>query len=181
MIRSDAGLGPVLSAACAFFLMFSAVAMAGPASQSVPKAEPAYRSYKKEIGCLARAIYFEARGEPWSGQRAVAQVILNRVKSEYYPDTICDVVYQNDHLKNACQFSFACDGIPDKIKEPEAFKRAELIARESFQCNELWCETDAPLARSTHYHADTVKPWWSKKLERTGQVGSHIFYYTATM
>lgn len=156
-------------------------ALAKTPSISQAQGETSYRSYKKEIECLAKAIYFEARGEPEAGQKAVGRVILNRVESNYYPDTVCDVVYQNDHMKNACQFSFACDGIPDRINEPRAFDRADSIARTVFECAGDACEFDEGLGRSTHYHADFVRPWWAKKLERTGQVGRHIFYFTASM
>lgn len=144
-----------------------------------------YVSYKKELECLTRAIYFEARGEPERGQEAVALVVLNRVKSAYYPDTVCDVVYQNDHKRNACQFSFACDGKPDAIKEEDAFAKAKLIAGDALSCGpgsiKGRCERTSLFMRSTHYHADYVSPHWAKKLQRTGQVGRHIFYYTASM
>jgi spore germination cell wall hydrolase CwlJ-like protein len=133
-----------------------------------------------EVTCLAEAIYFEARGEPIAGQKAVAKVILNRVDSRYYPNSICGVVYQNDHKKNACQFSFACDGVPKRITETQAFKIAERLAAQIFSCDDCR-DPDKPLERSTHYHADYVTPWWAKKLERTGKVGRHIFYYTASM
>jgi spore germination cell wall hydrolase CwlJ-like protein len=139
-----------------------------------------YRSYQKELDCLAKAVYFEARGEPAAGQQAVAQVILNRVDSPFYPDTICDVVYQNDHMKNACQFSFACDGEPDRVTEPRAFRQAMATAVALFECDKLCRKSHGAIARSTHYHADYVSPSWSAKLQRTGNVGRHIFYYTAS-
>ncbi len=75
--------------------------------------------------CLANAIYFESRGEPVRGQIAVAQVVMNRVFSAYYPNTVCGVVYQNAHRHLACQFTFACDGIPDIVTEPRAWERAK--------------------------------------------------------
>jgi len=80
---------------------------------------------ERELRCLAEGMYFEARSEPLRGQLAVGRVIMNRVASDAYPDTICDVVYQNDHMRNRCQFSFACDGKPDKIAE---YERAHGIA-----------------------------------------------------
>lgn len=162
-----------------FLLLLPAVAQAKP---PVPDSVGTkYVSYKKELECLARAIYFEARGEPEKGQEAVALVVLNRVKSDYYPDTVCDVVYQNDHMHNACQFSFACDGKPDAINEKDAFEQAERIASEVLTCGNGHCERATLFLRSTHYHADYVSPRWAKKLKRTGQVGRHIFYYTASM
>jgi spore germination cell wall hydrolase CwlJ-like protein len=140
-----------------------------------------FRSYNKEIACLAKAIYFEARGEPLAGQQYVARVVLNRVDSAYYPSTICDVVHQNDHMKNACQFSFVCDGIPERISEPLAFGIALRIARRNFRCDKSCRDSAGPLSRSTHYHATSVAPYWADKLRRTGAVGQHVFYFTPTM
>jgi spore germination cell wall hydrolase CwlJ-like protein len=176
VIRSTASGRLCISILGALLLFLPAVAQANTAP-SVSK----YSSYKKEMECLARAIYFEARGEPEKGQEAVALVVLNRVKNEHYPDTVCGVVYQNDHMRNKCQFSFACDGKPDTIKEKDAYKKAERIAREVLACGEGDCDKPNLLEQSTHYHASSVKPRWAKKLKRTGQVGSHIFYYTASM
>ncbi|WP_309086131.1 cell wall hydrolase [Chelativorans sp.] len=181
MIRSCASAKLALGFLASIFLSGPAAADMIPVPQPRSEAAPDFRSYEKEIGCLATAIYFEARSEPPAGQWAVAQVILNRLESDFYPKSVCGVVYQNDHLKNACQFSFACDGIPDRIEEPYAFRIAELIARNSFECEQTRCGAGDPLARSTHYHADYVSPWWAQKLERTGKVGRHIFYYTASM
>ncbi|WP_173934378.1 cell wall hydrolase [Chelativorans sp. Marseille-P2723] len=167
--------------ACALLVAQSAAANAGRIVAEI-KDSSVYRSYNSEIECLATAIYFEARGEPVSGQNAVAKVILNRVKSQFYPDTVCDVVYQNSHRRNACQFSFACDGSGNPITDPEAYKKAEAIARKIFACDDRGCpEVLRPIQRSTHYHADYVSPRWAKKLEKTGKIGRHIFYYTATM
>ena len=91
----------------------------------------------KHEKCLANAVYFEARGEAVRGQIAVAQVVLNRVFSPFYPKTVCDVVYQNAHRRYACQFTFACDGIPDVVTEPDAYSRAERIARDMLD-GKLW-------------------------------------------
>lgn len=169
-----------LLASLVFFLPVTVQAKPS-ASVSDASSSSRYVSYRKELECLARAIYFEARGEPDRGQEAVALVILNRVKSEYYPDTVCKVVYQNAHMRNACQFSFACDGKPDEINEKDAYAKAESIATQVFGCENGGCESPNLFMRSTHYHADYVTPRWAKKLQRTGQVGRHIFYYTASM
>ena len=136
-----------------------------------------------EQTCLAEAIYFEARSEPEAGQAAVGRVILNRVDSPYYPDTVCDVVYQNAEKFNACQFSFACDGTEPQIKESDAYARAMVVAAQLVACDRdcrVTTGTKGGIATSTHYHADYVSPWWSSKLKRLGHVGRHIFYYTAT-
>ncbi|MEO9528823.1 cell wall hydrolase [Roseibium sp.] len=129
---------------------------------------------KKEQRCLAEAIYFEARGETEDGQEAVAQVVLNRVKNPAYPDTICGVVYQNRHKRNRCQFSFACDGIKDRIASPVAWKTAQKLAREVLDGKRYSKMVDA----STHYHATYVNPRWAKSMAKRGQVGLHIFYKT---
>ncbi|WP_417685287.1 cell wall hydrolase [Roseibium sp.] len=129
---------------------------------------------KKEQRCLAEAIYFEARGESEEGQIAVAQVVLNRVKNPSYPDSICGVVYQNKHKRNRCQFSFACDGIPDRIAQPNSWKTAERLAKEVIGGKQYLKMVDA----STHYHANYVAPRWRKAMVKRGQVGLHIFYKT---
>jgi len=125
-----------------------------------------------EESCLAVAIYFEARSESEMGQKAIAKVILNRTKNPNFPNTICGVVYQNADRRSGCQFSFACDGIPDEPKSGPAWARAKEIAR-------LAMEGDMGIAEikgATHYHADYVNPGWSNMLKRLGKIGRHIFY-----
>ncbi|NKX62950.1 cell wall hydrolase [Labrenzia sp. 5N] len=129
---------------------------------------------KKEQRCLAEAIYFEARGESEDGQVAVAQVVLNRVKNPAYPDSICGVVYQNRHKRNRCQFSFACDGIKDRISSPTAWATAQKLARDVADGKRYSKMVDA----STHYHATYVNPRWAKSMAKRGKVGLHIFYKT---
>ena len=129
---------------------------------------------KKEQRCLAEAIYFEARGESEDGQVAVAQVVLNRVKNPAYPNSICGVVYQNKHKRNRCQFSFACDGIKDRIASPAAWKTAQRLAKDVSDGKRFSKMVDA----STHYHATYVNPRWAKAMAKRGQVGLHIFYKT---
>lgn len=128
----------------------------------------------KEQRCLAEGIYFEARGESEEGQVAVAQVVLNRVKNPAYPNSICGVVYQNKHKRNRCQFSFACDGIRDRISSPGAWKTAQRLAKEVLDGKQYLKMVDA----STHYHATYVNPRWAKSMVKRGQVGLHIFYKT---
>jgi spore germination cell wall hydrolase CwlJ-like protein len=142
------------------------------------------RQKVRQIQCLATAMYFEARGEPARGQFIVGRVILNRVASRYYPDDVCDVVYQNAHMKNACQFSFACDGLPNRVRETDAWSEIKRRAAYLLECDakcSLAAIGRSELWTSTHYHADYVSPNWANKLQRTGQVGRHIFYYTSTM
>lgn len=135
---------------------------------------PASVFSEAEQKCLATAIYFEARGENTRGQAAVAQVILNRVRNPTYPDTICGVVYQNSDWRNACQFSFACDGIPDRITSPEHYRLAKDIAL-AVTAGKIFI---SDVGSSTHYHATYVKPRWSRTMEKMKKIGLHIFYRT---
>lgn len=178
MSSVSAGGSPALLLACA--LLIGGQTAAAEAQSKFDILEPVFRSYNAEIECLAQAVYFEARGEPLAGQHAVARVILNRVDSAYYPATVCEVVYQNRHMTNACQFSFACDGTELTIRESEAFDTAQIVASANFRCDQFCRSRRGAIARSTHFHADYVEPWWSASLERTGKVGRHIFYYTST-
>jgi spore germination cell wall hydrolase CwlJ-like protein len=129
---------------------------------------------RRQAQCLARAIYFEARSEPVDGQFAVARVVLNRAESGHYPDTICRVVYQNAHMRDRCQFSFACDGLPDEPTESVAWAMALGMAAALVRTEDPLMP--AELLQSTHYHADYVHPAWAPKLAMTGTVGRHIFY-----
>lgn len=132
----------------------------------------AVRVAAKQLECLSTAIYFEARGESYRGQVAVAQVVLNRTKDHRYPDTICAVVYQNQHRRNACQFSFACDGIPDRINDRKAWAQAEEISKK-VTGGELYL---AEVGEATHYHATYVRPAWAPRMDRLTQIGLHVFY-----
>jgi len=121
--------------------------------------------------CLAEAIYFEARGETIEGQFAVAEVILNRVDSARYPNTVCDVTTQGTGRRYACQFTYTCDGVPDIITDTRGWHRAGQIARIMMDGGPRRMTSGA-----THYHADWVSPSWAQVYPRTAQVGSHIFY-----
>ena len=130
-----------------------------------------------EQQCLAEGIYFEARSESVAGQKAVAEVIKNRVESRFYPSTICGVVYQGaqralDAGKVNCQFSFACDGSMDRWTPTGiAWERAQHLAAISL------ADGFEPITNeATHYHANYVRPGWSRKLKRTKRVGIHTFY-----
>ncbi len=128
----------------------------------------------KQQKCLAEGIYFEARGEPDSGQAAVAQVILNRVRNPAYPKTICGVVYQNERHRHACQFSFACDGRSEVIAEQRQWDTARRIARD-VTAGRTWLEE---VGDSTHYHAGYVRPGWGRRMIKVDRIGAHIFYRT---
>jgi hypothetical protein len=122
--------------------------------------------------CLANAVYFEARGEPVRGQIAVAQVVMNRVFSGYYPNDVCGVVYQNAHRHLACQFTFACDGIPDRITEPDAWARAKRISAATLD-GTVWLPE---IGKATHYHAHWVHPRWVRTMHKLSRIGVHTFY-----
>ena len=124
--------------------------------------------------CLAEGIYFEARGESKKGQAAVAQVIVNRVKNPAFPNSICGVVYHNKHRRNACQFSFACDGIRDRVNSKKAWRIAKKIADDMIDGREWLREVGS----SSHYHANYVRPRWARKMKRMTQIGKHIFFRT---
>ena len=126
----------------------------------------------KHERCLADAVYFEARGEPVRGQMAVAQVVINRVFSGYYPNNICGVVYQNAHRHRRCQFTFACDGRPERVNEPAAWERAQNIAREALEGN-FWLNE---VGKATHYCARWVHPRWVRKMRKLDRIGVHTFY-----
>nr|WP_210340149.1 cell wall hydrolase [Microvirga splendida] len=126
----------------------------------------------KEQRCLAEAVYFEARSEPVEGQAAVAQVVLNRVKSGLYPSSICGVVYQNRHRHLACQFTFACEGKALRIRDTESWDRARQVASAVLEGRTYL----ADVGGATHYHADYVRPSWSRRLKKMDVIGRHIFY-----
>ncbi|MFN3351578.1 cell wall hydrolase [Pseudorhodoplanes sp.] len=126
----------------------------------------------KHHRCLANAIYFEARGEVERGQMAVAQVVLNRVFTGYYPGNVCDVVYQNAHRKLACQFTFACDNVKDVVRDQKAWEVATRIADEALD-GKFWLPE---VGKATHYHATYVSPWWVRTMTKHTRLGVHIFY-----
>ena len=121
---------------------------------------------------MATAIYFEARDESIKGQIAVGQVIMTRVRSSYYPNTICGVVYQGQWNKNACQFSFACDGLPDVPREHKEWETALQVAKDVIS-GKVYLEE---VGDATHYHATYVSPSWTKLVKRVAKIGGHIFY-----
>jgi spore germination cell wall hydrolase CwlJ-like protein len=126
----------------------------------------------KSEKCLADAVYFEARGEAVRGQIAVAQVVMNRTFSGFYPNTVCGVVYQNKHRHMACQFTFACDDNPDVVNEPDMWDRAKKIARAMLD-GQLWLPE---VGKSTHYHAYWVRPSWVSEMKKMYKFGVHTFY-----
>ena len=131
--------------------------------------EAAKLAYERR--CLAQALYYEARSESVMGQLAVADVIMNRVKSGIYPDTICDVVFEGSERRTGCQFSFACDGSMRVAVRPKTWERADELA------GFVMAGLREPVTRSaTHYHASYVDPHWADTLVPTAYIGTHIFY-----
>jgi spore germination cell wall hydrolase CwlJ-like protein len=121
--------------------------------------------------CLTEALYFEARGENLIGQVAVAEVILNRTDSKSYPNSVCSVVHQGESKRNACQFSFICDGKVEHIGDREAFEELGKVAWVMLQG-----KPRILTGKATHYHNTSVLPRWAKRLVRTARIGDHIFY-----
>jgi hypothetical protein len=121
--------------------------------------------------CLAQAIYYEARSEDEAGQRAVAQVVLNRLRHPAYPASVCGVVYQGSERRSGCQFTFTCDGSLARGPREPGWSRARRIAAES-----LAGKVYAPVGHATHYHTNQVLPYWAPKLLKSAVIGAHIFY-----
>ncbi|WP_342070541.1 cell wall hydrolase [Yoonia algicola] len=124
-----------------------------------------------EWQCLAEALYFEARGETVRGMFAVGEVIMNRVDSNSYPDSLCGVINQGTGRQYACQFTYTCDGKPETIAEPRSWERVGKVARMLID--------GAPRALTggaTHYHTKAVNPSWAQRFPRTAAIGFHYFY-----
>jgi spore germination cell wall hydrolase CwlJ-like protein len=122
-----------------------------------------------DLDCMADAVYYEARGEGIRGQRAVAQVVMNRVKQPGFPKSVCGVVFQR--ARHGCQFSFACDGSMRHAREAEAWRRARRVAARA-----LAGVVFSEVGSATHFHAMGVTPAWGDQMRRVAQVGEHVFY-----
>ncbi len=132
--------------------------------------QPAPRA-SAPLQCLAEALYFEARGESVRGQFAVAEVILNRVASKAYPNTVCGVIEQGTGRKYACQFTYTCDGHPEHIREKGAWLSVKKVARAVLDGLPRRLTNGA-----THYHTNQVNPYWAQVFDRTTTIGVHHFY-----
>jgi hypothetical protein len=126
----------------------------------------------RQMRCLAEAIYFESRSEPEEGQAAVAQVVLNRVRSGIYPTTVCGVVYQDRNRPFACQFTFACEGKSLRIEEPGPWAVATRVAEQVVS----GANYNPKVGVAVNYHANYVAPFWVGYLKRVDRIGAHIFY-----
>jgi len=145
---------------------------AGPNPAAAPfafKGNAAARS--QALTCLASAVYYEAGNQDSDGERAVAQVVLNRVRHPAFPSSVCGVVYEGSTRVTGCQFTFTCDGSLYRRPDAEGWKRAYAVAQAA-----LSGAVYAPVGWATHYHADYVVPYWSSTLAKSAIVGAHIFY-----
>jgi spore germination cell wall hydrolase CwlJ-like protein len=125
----------------------------------------------RALDCLTAAIYYEAATAPLDGQRAVAQVVLNRVRHPAYPNTVCGVVWQGSERSTGCQFTFTCDGSLARAPMDSYWRRARAVAEAA-----LAGQVYAPVGWATHYHTNWVVPYWSSSLVKVANVGTHIFY-----
>ena len=125
----------------------------------------------RSLDCLTAGIYYEAATEPLDGQRAVAQVILNRVRHPAYPNTVCGVVFEGAQRRTGCQFSFTCDGSLRRAPMPAYWERARRVAAEALNGHVY-----APVGLALNYHANYVVPYWASSLSKNANVGLHIFY-----
>jgi hypothetical protein len=151
-------------------------AFAGTPALAGGTAEPFVASrdaatFDRALQCLTEAIYYEARSESEGGQRAVAQVVLNRVRHPAYPNTVCGVVYQGSQRTSGCQFSFTCTGVMGPITEPAAWERARQIALSALRGSVY-----RPVGLAVNYHTTAINPYWASSLVTQSVVGAHIFY-----
>jgi len=128
-------------------------------------------AFERALQCLTEAVYYEARSESDDGQRAVAQVVLNRVRHRSYPSSVCGVVYQGSHRATGCQFTFTCDGSLGGWIEPYAWDRARRIAEAA-----LRGRVYRPVGLALNYHTTAIRPYWAPSLIPQVTLGAHIFY-----
>ncbi|QFT78233.1 cell wall hydrolase [Erythrobacter sp. THAF29] len=143
---------------------------AGPAARPFFSA-PGGVSHSRALECLSQAIWYEAASESDAGQRAVAQVVLNRVAHPSWPGSVCGVVYQGSQRKTGCQFTFTCDGSLSRRAGGASWRRAQKIASDA-----LSGSVYAPIGLATHYHTLWVNPAWAGSLDHVGTIGAHRFY-----
>ena len=143
------------------------------ALDTIAERAPSRADYDEELHCLAKNIYFEARGEPDDGKRAVAHVVLNRVADKRFPDSVCRVVYQGgETVRHRCQFSWWCDGQSDRPRNLRKWQTIKAMAEAVY-----WGRSEDPTGGALWYHADYVSPYWGRVFKRSRQIGRHIFYH----
>ena len=145
----------------------------GGTAISPSQAELLAQVFLQQGNCLADAMYYEARGEGRAGQLAIAEVVYNRMRSGYYPNTICGVVFEGSSLRTGCQFSFTCSGDMARRKSAVVWRRAQRLALQVVTgIVQLQNTTGGALS----FHAEDVAPGWADTMARTVQIGHHIFY-----
>ena len=145
--------------------------VANPAARPFVMAQADLIDATRAVDCMTAAIYFEAASEPLEGQRAIAQVVLNRVRHPAFPKSVCGVVFQGSNRSTGCQFTFACDGSINRRPLADAWQRAREVAVAA-----LNGYVAKKVGNATHYHADYVAPYWSTSLIKVAKIGAHIFY-----
>src|ERR1043165_2138436 len=140
-------------------LSISAPTYAGGGSAEPFVASRDSATFERSLQCLTEALYYEARSESEAGQRAVAQVVLNRVRHPAYPNTVCGVVYQGSQRSSGCQFSFTCTGVMGPIAEPAAWERARSIAASALRGSVY-----RPVGLAVNYHTTAINPYWASSL-----------------
>jgi len=164
------GSATVFDTADARAMMLQAV-LRGPSAPAEQQRPTETQIDARQHDCLARAVYYEARGETQEGQVAVAEVIMNRTRSRAYPNTICRVVYQGSERSTGCQFTFTCDGSGRHQPRGRAWDRAQRIA------TAVMLGYNRPMTGgATHYHTTEVNPVWNSGLVPTTRIGVHQFY-----
>jgi spore germination cell wall hydrolase CwlJ-like protein len=132
-------------------------------------------AYARALDCMTAAIYYEAGYEPDEGQRAVAQVVLNRLRHPVYPKSVCGVVFQGSERTTGCQFTFTCDGAITRAPDPAGWRRAQKVAAAA-----LAGQVAKQVGYATHYHTLWVAPYWAPTLIKVAKISAHVFYRTST-
>ena len=169
-LRNPAGPGSADAAELALPSPSAGLLEVGPAAHALRLAGSMGDRSRAQY-CLTLAVYYEAASEPDAGQRAVAQVVLNRVAHPAYPDTVCGVVFQGSERTTGCQFSFTCDGALARKPARMWWDRAGRVARAA-----LAGAVYAPVGLATHYHTVQIHPYWADSLDGVGTIGAHRFY-----
>jgi hypothetical protein len=169
-LRNAADPGPADAAELALPRASAGLLETGPAARALRLAGSVGDRSRAQY-CLTLAVYYEAASEPDAGQRAVAQVVLNRVTHPAYPDTVCGVVFQGSERTTGCQFSFTCDGSLARKPARMWWDRAAKVARDA-----LSGAVYAPVGLATHYHTVQIHPYWADSLDGVGTIGAHRFY-----
>jgi spore germination cell wall hydrolase CwlJ-like protein len=144
---------------------------ANPAARPFSGANLTASTRAQALECLTSAVYYESGDQSDDGERAVAQVVLNRVRHPAFPSTVCGVVYQGSTRATGCQFTFTCDGSLERRPDAEGWARAKRIAEAA-----LNGAVYAPVGWATHYHADYVVPYWASTMAKNAVIGAHLFY-----